>query len=48
MLVYDGDDPDGQIKYFVLLDWAGDKVVGIRDFVFARYAMEGAKLSVMD
>lgn len=48
MLVYDGDDPDEQIKYFVLLDWAGDKVVGIRDFVFARYAMEGAKLSVMD
>jgi RNA polymerase sigma-70 factor (ECF subfamily) len=48
MLVYDADDPDERLKYFVLLDWAGDKVVGIRDFVFARYAMEGAELAVMD
>jgi RNA polymerase sigma-70 factor, ECF subfamily len=48
ILVYDADDPDERLKYFVLLDWAGDKVVGIRDFVFARYAMEGAELAVMD
>ena len=48
ILVYDADDPDGRLKYFVLLDWAGDKVVGIRDFVFARYAMDGAELAVMD
>ena len=48
MLVYDADDPDHRLKYFVLLDWAGGKVVGIRDFVFARYAMEGAELAVMD
>jgi RNA polymerase sigma-70 factor (ECF subfamily) len=48
MLVYDADDPDEQLKYFVLLDWAGEKVVGIRDFVFARYAMDGAELAVMD
>jgi RNA polymerase sigma-70 factor (ECF subfamily) len=48
MLVYDGDDPDQRLKYFVLLDWAGEKVVGIRDFVFARYAMEGAELTVID
>jgi RNA polymerase sigma-70 factor (ECF subfamily) len=48
MLVYDADDPDERLKYFVLLDWAGEKVVGIRDFVFARYAMEGAELAVMD
>ena len=48
ILVYDADDPDERLKYFVLLDWAGDKVVGIRDFVFARYAMEGAALAVMD
>ncbi|MGZ6023075.1 MAG: sigma-70 family RNA polymerase sigma factor, partial [Rhizomicrobium sp.] len=29
MLVYDADDPDARLKYFVLLDWAGGKIVGI-------------------
>lgn len=48
ILVHDGDDPDGRLKYFILLDWADGQVVGIRDFVFARYAMEGAELVVMD
>jgi len=48
VLVYDADDPDERLKYFILLDWAGEKVVGIRDFVFARYAMEGAELTPMD
>jgi RNA polymerase sigma-70 factor, ECF subfamily len=48
ILAYDADDPDQRVKYFVLLDWAGDRVTGIRDFVFARYAMEGAELVTMD
>jgi RNA polymerase sigma-70 factor (ECF subfamily) len=48
MLVYDGDDPDQRLKYFVLLAWAGERVVGIRDFFCARYAMDGAKLAVME
>jgi RNA polymerase sigma-70 factor, ECF subfamily len=48
MLVYDADDPDQRLKYFVLLTWAGEQVVGIRDFVFARYAMERAELTLMD
>jgi len=26
----------------------GERIVAIRDFVFARYAMEGAELAVMD
>ena len=47
-LVYDGDDPDRRMKYFVLLDWADGRVVAIRDFVFARYAMDGAELLAMD
>ncbi|RUM27642.1 sigma-70 family RNA polymerase sigma factor [Rhizobium vallis] len=47
-LVYDGEDPDERIKYFVLLEWTGDQVTSIRDFVFARYAMEGADIRVMD
>jgi RNA polymerase sigma-70 factor (ECF subfamily) len=48
MLVYDADDPDGRVKYFVLLAWAGERVAGIRDFVFARYVMEGVELAVME
>jgi RNA polymerase sigma-70 factor, ECF subfamily len=48
MLVYDADDPDRRLKYFVVLAWAGERVVGIRDFVFARHAMDGAELAVMD
>jgi len=48
VLVFDADDPDQRLKYFVLLAWAGERVVGIRDFVFARYAMDGAEIAVMD
>ena len=48
ILVYDADDPDQRLKYFVLLAWAGEQVVGIRDFFSARYAMDGAELAVMD
>src|SRR5260370_38777111 len=48
MLVYDADDPDQRLKYFVLVAWAGARVVGIPDFVFARYAMDGAELRKMD
>ena len=48
VLVFDGDDPDQQVKYFVLIEWAGDKVIGIRDFVYARYAMEGATIALLD
>ena len=47
-LVYDADDPDQRLKYFVLLDWSGDRIVGIRDFVFARYAIEDAEVTLMD
>jgi RNA polymerase sigma-70 factor (ECF subfamily) len=48
MLVYDADDPDQRLKYFVLLAWAAEQVVSIRDFVFARYILDGAELKVMD
>src|SRR5262245_39026343 len=48
MLVYDADDPDQRIKHFVLLAWDGERVVGIRDFFSARYAIDGAELAVMD
>jgi len=48
MLVYDADDPDHRLKYFVILAWDREQVVGIRDFFSARYAMDGADLAVMD
>lgn len=48
VLVYDADDPEQQLKYFILLAWAGEEVIGIRDFAFARYAIDGAELVVMD
>jgi RNA polymerase sigma-70 factor, ECF subfamily len=48
MLVYDADDPDQRLKYFVLLAWAGERVIGIRDFFSARYAMDEAEVAVMD
>ena len=34
----DGDTP--------LLRWAGDRIAGIRDFRYARYAVEGATVTV--
>jgi RNA polymerase sigma-70 factor (ECF subfamily) len=45
-LVRDPRDPSGAPSYFVLLEWAGDRLVNIRDFRFARYATEGAELFV--
>ena len=34
--------------YFVLLEWAGDNIVGIRDFRHAPYVTEDAELVVLD
>ncbi|HEV3161290.1 MAG TPA: sigma-70 family RNA polymerase sigma factor [Xanthobacteraceae bacterium] len=45
-LVRDPHDPTGYPIYFVLLDWRIDKVIRIRDFRYARYAIEGAALLV--
>jgi RNA polymerase sigma-70 factor (ECF subfamily) len=43
-LVRDPGDPSAAPGYFILLDWADDKLVRIRDFRHARYAIEGAEL----
>jgi RNA polymerase sigma-70 factor (ECF subfamily) len=48
MLVFDRHDASGRPAYFVLLGWAGDSVVSIRDFLFARYVLEDAELLVID
>ncbi|HET6552434.1 MAG TPA: sigma factor [Dyella sp.] len=42
MLVFDKDSPTRQPVHFVLIDWRGDSIVAIRDFLFAPYAIEAA------
>jgi RNA polymerase sigma-70 factor (ECF subfamily) len=46
ILMLDPNDADGRPAFFILLDWADGKVAGIRDFMFARYAMDGAEISL--
>jgi RNA polymerase sigma-70 factor, ECF subfamily len=44
VIVCDPRTPSRSSSYFILLEWADDCIVNIRDFRFARYAMEGAEL----
>lgn len=44
MLVFDRDVSLDTPAYFVALEFDGDHVVGIRDFLFARYAMDGIEI----
>jgi RNA polymerase sigma-70 factor (ECF subfamily) len=44
VLAYDPDDPSAAPSYFVLLRWDGGRLLHIRDFRYARYAIEGAEL----
>jgi RNA polymerase sigma-70 factor (ECF subfamily) len=46
VLVRDRRDVRGKPMYFVLVEWAGDRVFNIRDFRYARYAIEGAEIFV--
>ncbi len=48
MLVYDREISLETPAYFVALDFDGDRVVSIHDFLFARYAMDGVDLSLLD
>ena len=47
-LVLDPDDPAGKPTYFVVLDWTGEKLALIRDFRYARYALDGAEITTFD
>ena len=40
MLVFDSTGPMERPAHFVLIDWSGGWIVGIRDFLFAPYALE--------
>ena len=47
VLVRRPDEPSGAPVYFVLLEWSDGAVTSIRDFRYARYAIEGAELIVL-
>jgi RNA polymerase sigma-70 factor, ECF subfamily len=44
VLVRAPDDPLATPGYFILLAWAGDRILNIRDFRFARYVTDGAEI----
>lgn len=48
LLVCDPRDPSAAPAYFVLLQWAEDKLTNIRDFRHARYVIEGAEVVLSD
>ena len=48
MLVFDRRDPLARVPvYFVCMDWIDDGIVSIRDFLFARYVLDGAEVSTL-
>jgi RNA polymerase sigma-70 factor (ECF subfamily) len=47
ILVFDRHDPAGRPAYFILLEWGEESIAAIRDFLFARYALDGAELSLV-
>jgi RNA polymerase sigma-70 factor, ECF subfamily len=44
IIVHSPDQPSGPPIYFMLVDWADGRLSGIRDFRYARYAVEDAEL----
>jgi RNA polymerase sigma-70 factor, ECF subfamily len=46
VLVRNPGDPSGTPTHFVLLEWTGNQIAAIRDFRYARYAIEGAELFI--
>jgi hypothetical protein len=48
MLVYDRETSLETPTYFVALDFHGDRVVSIHDFLFARYAINGIDLALLN
>jgi RNA polymerase sigma-70 factor (ECF subfamily) len=45
--VRDADDTAARPRYFVLLGWDGARIAAIRDFRYARYAIEQAEVAVL-
>ena len=47
ILAIDAAAPEGLPAFFILLEWADGAVVSIRDFLFARYVMDGAEYTAI-
>ncbi len=47
ILVMDPENPEKGPIYFVVLEWADGRIVTIRDFRYARYAITDAELTGM-
>jgi RNA polymerase sigma-70 factor (ECF subfamily) len=47
-IVHDPADPSRRPQYFVLLEWAADRLINIRDFRYARYAIDGAEIDTLE
>ncbi|MBS0367534.1 MAG: sigma-70 family RNA polymerase sigma factor [Proteobacteria bacterium] len=47
LLVFDPEEPAGRPLYFVVLTWIQGRITSIRDFRYARYALEGARIVVL-
>jgi len=48
VLMFDQNDLGGRPVFFVLLEWHDEEVAAIRDFLFARYAIEEAQVLVLE
>ena len=44
IIVHDPDRPSGPPVYFMLLSWSDGRLLEVRDFRYARYAVEDAEL----
>ena len=42
ILAVNAAEPESRPSFFILLEWANGEIVSIRDFLFARYIMDGA------
>jgi len=47
VLMFDPNDLAGPPTYFVLVEWRDGRVATIRDFLFARYAVESAEIVML-
>jgi RNA polymerase sigma-70 factor (ECF subfamily) len=45
ILVYNPANPAGPPTYFVLIEWRGDRLLTIRDFLYAPYVIDGAEIA---
>ena len=47
VLMYDGPPPQARPAFFIVLGWADERVVTIRDFLFARHVLDGADIEAL-